>query len=73
MNEASLRLGMTSGRCPAEDRAGRPATNRRRMRLPCAMEQQAEDTTIWMVLFLAIAILMVFAALAWMAFGPPIV
>jgi hypothetical protein len=48
------------------------ATNRRRMRLPIAMEQHAEDTTLWMVLFLAVAILMIVAGLAWMAFGPPI-
>jgi hypothetical protein len=40
------------------------------MRLPCAMEQHAEDTTIWMVVFLAVAILMIVAGLAWMAFGP---
>jgi hypothetical protein len=36
------------------------------------MDQHAEDTTIWIVLFLAVAMLMIVAGLGWLAFGPPI-
>ena len=37
------------------------------------MEERAERTTAWMLLFLAIAVSMVAAGLGWMLFGPPIV
>ena len=58
-------------------RARRPrvvegATNRRPMRLRCAMEQHAEDTTFWILAFLVVALLMVVAGVGWLLFGPPI-
>ena len=38
-----------------------------------AMEQQqVPDTRLWMAAFLALAVTMIVAALAWLAFGPPI-
>jgi hypothetical protein len=36
------------------------------------MERRAEDTTLWAVLFLIVAVAMTVAGLAWIAFGPPI-
>ena len=35
-------------------------------------QQQVPDTRLWMVAFLAVALVMIVAALAWQEFGPPI-
>jgi hypothetical protein len=35
-------------------------------------QQQAPDTRLWMIAFLAFALLLVVTALAWLAVGPPI-
>jgi hypothetical protein len=37
-----------------------------------AMEQHAEDTTLWIVAFLVVAALMIAAGVGWLLFGPPI-
>jgi len=34
--------------------------------------QQVPDTRLWMAAFLALALTMILAALAWQLFGPPI-
>jgi hypothetical protein len=34
--------------------------------------QQAPDTRLWMVAFLALAVLMIVTAITWLAVGPPI-
>jgi hypothetical protein len=36
------------------------------------MEQHAEDTTFWIVVFLLVAALMIVAGVGWLLFGPPI-
>jgi hypothetical protein len=36
------------------------------------MHERIGDTTLWMAVFVAVAVLMVAAGLGWMAFGPPI-
>jgi hypothetical protein len=35
-------------------------------------QQQVPDTRPWMVVFVAVALAMIAAALAWQAYGPPI-
>jgi hypothetical protein len=37
------------------------------------IENRAGGTTLWMLLFLAIALAMVATGLGWLLFGPPIV
>ena len=41
-------------------------------RLPCMIEERAVGTMLWIAMFLAIALTMVAAGLALIAFGPPI-
>ena len=36
------------------------------------MHERAEDTRLWMALFLAIGLVMIGVGLGWLAFGPPI-
>jgi hypothetical protein len=36
------------------------------------LDERTGGTTIWIAVFLAVAVLMVAAGLGWMAFGPPI-
>jgi hypothetical protein len=35
-------------------------------------QQQVPDTRLWMAAFLGLALTMIVAAVAWLAFGPPI-
>jgi hypothetical protein len=36
------------------------------------MNDRAEDTRVWMAVFLAVALTMIIGSLGWAAFGPPI-
>jgi hypothetical protein len=36
------------------------------------LDERPADTTIWIVLFLAVAFVMILVGVAWLAFGPPI-
>jgi hypothetical protein len=36
------------------------------------LDERPADTTIWIVLFLAVALVMIVVGAAWLAFGPPL-
>jgi hypothetical protein len=57
---------------PAWPRRTARVTFRADVRLPAMIDERTGGTTIWIVMFLAVGVLMVAAGLGWMAFGPPI-
>ena len=58
--------------CVGRDPTSADATFGAPERLSGVEQQQVPDTRLWMAAFLALALALIAAALAWQAFGPPI-